>query len=155
MFKIIVLVSAVVFLFAGNFFYNFALLNVVGGSGISLVAMNVRGVFYHRLQMIGASSFLGFSVGLGVLACRQFLNSPAARRGAVAALVILTVASLMTSFLFVKKETRLAVEAVGSMGGTSLPLESIPLYQVGLLPGLCVLGYAAIVFILCLKRKDA
>ncbi|WDD96396.1 hypothetical protein Bsp3421_006607 [Burkholderia sp. FERM BP-3421] len=141
---------AALFPLAGNLMYDgllAALIDAEAGS-VSFITDEPNGVFAHRSATLASFGFLGFSVGAALVACRR--RAQAARDALYAYLGLALIAGGASALCFVVLHAR-ATAFTGITNDTgirvALPLEDIPLYPLGVFPGLCVLAYAAVLLL--------
>ena len=148
---------AVLFSLASNRLYDWLLAAVVGArpGTVSFITAGPDGLFIHRVATLAASGFLGFAIGAALVGCgRQARVVGRARRYAWLALI--AGSSVALSFAVLRMRTAALTGAASDRGiRVALPLDDIPLYPLGVFPGLCVIVYAAALLTRGAPRRDA
>src|SRR5579863_1093728 len=155
--KIMVPICGLFFCVLGNWVYGWLLVDVTAGGATLLIAGSPSGMFVHRFQTVGAIGFLGLAIGLGFLVCERSLCSLSFKFKAIAGMFVVGVVSVLMFLSIVRRDVGLLYQIVrNSALNASLKIGDIPLYKVGLFPGLCVLAYVAALSLFLLKgRGDA
>ncbi|PCE29370.1 hypothetical protein [Burkholderia ubonensis] len=146
------------FALAGNALYDWLLAAVVNAdaNSVSLVADEPASAFAHRAATAASLGFFGLAVGIGLAACKRLALSAVAAANARTWLAIIAIATPVFSFLAVRMRTSTFTGLADATGiSVALPLADIPLYQIGVLPGLGVLAYTIALDVIRPHRNHA
>jgi hypothetical protein len=131
----------------GAFFgYDWIMQQMTSNIRYSLVATPESGLFQHLLITSTAFAFIGFSIGISTWICKRYLW-------------LFTLVATISSvgwFLYLSNRVSNLVEKAGQgLTNVSFPISVMPLYEVGLFAGACVLSVAfAMVILQKLIHRD-
>ncbi|WP_157643735.1 hypothetical protein [Burkholderia ubonensis] len=149
---------ATLFALAGNALYDWLLAAVVNtdANSVSLVADEPGSACAHRAATAASLGFFGLAVGIGLAVCERLALSAVAAANARTWLAVIAIAAPVFSFPAVRMHASTFIGMMDTIGiSVALPLAAIPLYQIGVLPGLGVLAYAIALGVVRLHRNHA
>ncbi|WP_321963534.1 hypothetical protein [Paraburkholderia sp. J7] len=148
---------AVLFLLGADLLYEWLLAAIVnaGPHPVSLIAAQPNDVFVHRVVTLAAFSFLGFAIGAALVACASRARTAAGLTVRYAGLALVGGGAVALCFAALRARVSAINDNVSAAGiSSALQLSDVPLYLLGLLPGLCVFAYTAVLLCIVCRRGD-
>lgn len=141
---------AIMFFLAGNLLYDWllaAVINAKPGTG-AVISTETNGPFVHRIATLASFGFLGFMMGTALVVCRQQALTATGTARRYVGLALIAGSTIALCFAALRMRVAMFADiANGVEFGIAPRLDDIPLYLLGVLPGLCVLAYSAVLLI--------